>query len=113
MGLTNKKMIGVRDPLGIRPLVLGELDGSYILASETCALDIIGANFIREIENGELVVITKRGLKVIIRFRKRKFGTVFSNTSTSLDPTVSLGGHSVMNAEKALTGTRRVMLRLI
>ncbi len=58
VALTNKKLIGARDPLGIRPLILGELDGHYILASETCALDIIGAKFIREIENGEIIVIT-------------------------------------------------------
>ena len=62
--LTNKKLIGVRDPLGIRPLVIGELDGSYILASETCALDIIGANFVREVENGEIVVITDDGIEM-------------------------------------------------
>ncbi len=58
--LTNKKLIGARDPLGIRPLVLGELDGHYILASETCALDIIGARFVRDVENGEIVVISER-----------------------------------------------------
>ena len=58
VALTNKKLIGARDPLGIRPLVLGELDGKYILASETCALDIIGARFVRDIENGEIVVIS-------------------------------------------------------
>ena len=57
VALTNKKLIGARDPLGIRPLVLGELDGCPILASETCALDIIGAKFVRDIENGEVVVI--------------------------------------------------------
>ena len=62
--LTNKKLIGGRDPLGIRPLVIGELDGSYILASETCALDIIGANFVREVENGEIVVITDDGIEM-------------------------------------------------
>ncbi|MEY3962720.1 MAG: amidophosphoribosyltransferase, partial [Pseudomonadota bacterium] len=56
--LTNKKLIGVRDPYGIRPLVLGKLKKSYVLASETCALDIIGATFVREIENGEIVIIT-------------------------------------------------------
>lgn len=61
--LTNKKLIGARDPLGIRPLVLGELNGHYILASETCAFDIIGARFIREIENGEIVVITEKGIE--------------------------------------------------
>ena len=53
MALTNKKLIGARDPLGIRPLVIGELHGRYILASETCALDIIGARFVRDVENGE------------------------------------------------------------
>jgi len=61
VGMTNKKLIGARDPLGIRPLVLGELDGHYILASETCALDIIGARFVRDIENGEVVIISEGG----------------------------------------------------
>jgi len=63
VGLTNKKMVGARDPLGIRPLVIGELDGRFILASETCALDIIGAQFVREVENGEVVVISEDGLE--------------------------------------------------
>jgi amidophosphoribosyltransferase len=57
VGLTNKKLVGARDPLGIRPLVLGWLDKSPILTSETCALDIIGAKYDREIEPGEVVVI--------------------------------------------------------
>jgi len=68
VGLTNKKMIGVRDPLGIRPLVLGELDGAYILASETCALDIIGARFVRDIENGEVVIISETGIESLKPF---------------------------------------------
>ncbi len=63
--MTNKKLIGARDPLGIRPLVLGELDGRYILASETCALDIIGARFVRDVENGEMVVISEEGIESI------------------------------------------------
>ena len=63
VALTNKKLIGARDPLGIRPLVLGELDGRYILTSETCALDIIGARFVRDIENGEVVVISDDGIE--------------------------------------------------
>ncbi len=63
VAVTNKKLIGVRDPLGIRPLVLGELDGHYIFASETCALDIIGARFIRDVENGEVVVISESGIE--------------------------------------------------
>lgn len=61
--LTNKKLIGARDPLGIRPLMLGKLGDSYVLASETCAFDIIGAEFIREVENGEIVVIDKDGIE--------------------------------------------------
>ena len=71
VGLTNKKLVGARDPLGIRPLVLGELDGRYILASETCALDIIGARFIRDIENGEIVVISEDGIESIKPFPKQ------------------------------------------
>jgi amidophosphoribosyltransferase len=68
VGLTNKKLIGARDPLGIRPLVLGELQGHYILASETCALDIIGARFVRDIENGEIVIITDDGIESVKPF---------------------------------------------
>tara|TARA_A100001015_G_scaffold321684_1_gene454080 strand:- start:4620 stop:6047 length:1428 start_codon:yes stop_codon:yes gene_type:complete len=63
--MTNKKLIGVKDPFGIRPLVLGEKNGGYVLASETCAFDIIGAKYIRDIENGEMVVITENGVKSI------------------------------------------------
>ena len=62
VGLTNKKLVGARDPLGIRPLVMGTLDGAYILASETCALDIIGAKYVRDIENGEVVIIDDKGI---------------------------------------------------
>ena len=68
--LTNKKLIGARDPFGIRPLVLGNLDGSYILCSETCALDIIGADFVREIDPGEVVIITENGIESINPFSK-------------------------------------------
>jgi amidophosphoribosyltransferase len=63
VGLSGKKMVGARDPLGIRPLVLGDLDGAYILASETCALDIIGARYVRDIKPGEVIIITEDGLQ--------------------------------------------------
>jgi amidophosphoribosyltransferase len=63
VGLTNKKLVGARDPLGIRPLVLGELDGAPILTSETCALDIIGAKFVRDVENGEIIVVGETGVE--------------------------------------------------
>lgn len=66
--LSNKKLIGARDPLGIRPLVIGELDGKYILASETCALDIIGARFVRDVANGEIVVISEDGIESLRPF---------------------------------------------
>jgi len=72
VALTNKKLIGVRDPLGIRPLVLGELDGKYVLASETCALDMIGARFVRDIEHGEMVVIDHQGIQSLRPFPTRK-----------------------------------------
>ena len=63
VGLTNKKLVGARDPLGIRPLVIGNLNGCPILASETCALDIIGAKFVRDVENGEVVVFDESGIQ--------------------------------------------------
>ena len=70
--MTNKKLVGVRDPIGIRPLVIGKLKNSYIITSETCTLDIVGANFIREVENGEIVIIENNELKSIKPFPKQK-----------------------------------------
>ncbi len=70
--MTNKKLIGVRDPFGIRPLVIGKLKNSYIIASETCALDIVGANFVREVKNGEIVLIENNEIKSISPFPKQK-----------------------------------------
>ena len=61
--LSNNKLFGVRDPLGVRPLCLGSLNGGWVIASESCALDHIGANFIREIEPGEIVVISENGVE--------------------------------------------------
>ena len=70
--MTNKKLVGVRDPYGIRPLVIGKLNNSFIFASETCALDIVGATFIREVENGEIIVIENNKLESIKPFPKQK-----------------------------------------
>ncbi len=70
--MTNKKLVGVRDPIGIRPLVIGKLKNSYIFASETCALDIVGATFVREVENGEIVVIENNELSSVKPFPKQK-----------------------------------------
>ncbi|WP_075504241.1 amidophosphoribosyltransferase [Candidatus Pelagibacter communis] len=70
--LTQNSLIGVRDPYGIRPLVIGKLGNSYVLASETCAFDIIGAKFVREVENGEIVLIENKELKSIKPFPAKK-----------------------------------------
>ena len=78
--MTNKKFVGVRDPLGLDPLVIGKLlKNSFIFASETCALDIVGAKFIREVENGEIVTIENNELKSIKPFPKQKLDHVFLN----------------------------------
>ena len=70
--MTNKKLVGVRDPFGIRPLVIGKLKNSYIFTSETCALDIVGATFVREVKNGEIVIVEDNKLKSIMPFPKHK-----------------------------------------
>ena len=70
--LTQKSLIGVRDPYGIRPLIIGKLKNSYVLTSETCALDIIGAKFVREVENGEIVLIENDKLTSIKPFPPKK-----------------------------------------
>ena len=70
--MTNKKLVGVRDPFGIRPLVIGKLNNSYIFASETCALDIVGATFVREVENGEIVIIENNKLSSVKPFPIQK-----------------------------------------
>ena len=70
--LTQNSLIGVRDPYGIRPLVIGKLGNTYVLASETCAFDIIGAKFVREVENGEIVLIENNELKSIKPFPAKK-----------------------------------------
>ena len=98
--MTNKKLIGARDPLGIRPLVLGKLDGHYILASETCALDIIGADFIREVENGEIVVITEEGLESIKPFPPRQARPCVFEYIYFARPDSIVGGLSVYECRK-------------
>ena len=69
--LTQSTLIGVRDPHGIRPLIIGKIKDSYVLASETCALDIIGAKYVRDVENGEIVLIENNELKSFKPFPAR------------------------------------------
>jgi len=70
--MTKNTLIGLRDPFGIRPLVIGKLKNSYVFASETCALDIIGAKFVREVENGEIVYVEDDELKSLKPFSPQK-----------------------------------------
>ena len=103
VAMTRTKLIGVRDPLGVRPLVLGKLGEGWALASETCALDIIGAEFEREIAPGEMVVITdKEGLKSYRPFEARRprfciFEHVYFSRPDSI-----LGGQSVYETRRQI-----------
>lgn len=67
---TKDKLIGIRDPRGFRPLCLGELNGTYLLASETCALDLIEANYVRDLEPGEVLIIDDNGFRSLFPFPK-------------------------------------------
>jgi amidophosphoribosyltransferase len=102
VALTNKKLIGARDPLGIRPLVLGELGGSPILCSETCALDIIGAKYVRDIENGEVVVIDSEGVKSFLPLPRLPARPCIFEYIYFARPDSIVGGRSVYDARKAM-----------
>jgi amidophosphoribosyltransferase len=95
VAMTRTKLIGVRDPLGVRPLVLGKLGDGWVLSSETCALDIIGAEFIRDVEPGEMVVATEKGVQSHFPFRpaKSRF-CIFEHVYFSRPDSI-LGGRSV------------------
>jgi amidophosphoribosyltransferase len=100
--MTNKELIGARDPLGIRPLVLGELDGRPCLASETSALDMIGAEFVRDVEHGEVVVISDEGVQSmrpfpVMRPRPCLFEYVYFSRPDSI-----VNGRSVYEVRKRM-----------
>ena len=100
--LTNKKLIGVKDPYGIRPLVLGEKNGFHVLASETCALDMIGAKYIRDIENGEIVVITDEGVESVKPFKSVKARPCIFERIYFASPESIVGGKTVYTYRKEL-----------
>ena len=102
VAMTNKKLIGVRDPLGIRPLVLGELDGKHVLASETCALDMIGAQFVRDIEHGEMVVISDTGIESIRPFPAARARPCVFEYVYFARPDSVVNGRSVYNVRKRM-----------
>jgi len=102
VAMTRTKLIGVRDPLGVRPLVLGKIGDGWALSSETCALDIIGAEFVREIEPGEMVVINGNGVQSHFPFRPQpsKF-CIFEHVYFSRPDSI-LGGRSVYETREAI-----------
>ena len=102
VALTRKKLIGARDPHGIRPLVLGDLDGSPVLASETCALDMIGAEFVRDVENGEVVVCTDEGIQSYHPFPEKPARLDIFEYIYFSRPDSFIGGRSVYEVRKNL-----------
>src|SRR5690606_5104924 len=102
VALTSKKMIGCRDPLGIRPLVLGDLDGAWILASETCALDIIGARFVRDLKPGEMVVVTAKGVESHFPFEPQKPRFCIFEYVYFARPDSTIEGQNVYGVRKAI-----------
>lgn len=102
VALHDAGLIGVRDPFGVRPLVLGKLGDAWIMASETCALDILGADFVRDVEPGELVIINERGVFSRHPFPKspRRF-CVFEYVYFARPDSV-VEGHSVYDARKRI-----------
>ncbi|MEM1371747.1 MAG: amidophosphoribosyltransferase, partial [Pseudomonadota bacterium] len=98
--LTNDMLIGARDPVGIRPLILGKLDQGYVLASETCALDVVGAEFVREIDNGEVVVITRDGVSSHRPFPKRPARPCIFEYIYFARPDSIIGGKSVYQVRR-------------
>ena len=102
VAMTRTKLMGVRDPLGVRPLVLGKIGDGYALSSETCALDIIGAEFVREIKPGEMVVITAQGIESYMPFEQRKSRfCIFEHVYFSRPDSI-LGGRSVYETRRQI-----------
>src|SRR6185437_15169599 len=102
VGMTNKKLVGARDPLGIRPLVIGKLDGCPILASETCALDIIGATYVRDVENGEVVVFDEDGMQSHKPFPPQQARPCIFEYVYFSRPDSIVGGRPVYEVRKAM-----------
>lgn len=100
VAVTDDMLIGLRDPFGIRPLVLGKMGGAYILASETCALDIIGADFVRDIEPGEMVIIDKKGLRSLHPFPNSEKRFCIFEYVYFARPDSFMEGHSVYEMRK-------------
>ncbi len=102
VALTNSQLIGVRDGMGFRPLVLGRLDQTYLLASETCALDLVGAELIRDIQPGEMVVIDESGLSSYFPFEDQPRKMCVFEYIYFARPDSTLDGIDVYSTRKAI-----------
>jgi len=102
VALSSDAMIGVRDPMGVRPLVLGKLDGAPIVTSETCALDIIGAEFIRDVEPGEIVVCNRDGVESLKPFPSAPHRPCIFEYIYFSRPDSVADGRSIYSARKAI-----------
>jgi len=102
VAMTRTKLIGVRDALGVRPLVLGRLGEAWVLSSETCGLDIIGAELVREIEPGEMVVIDANGVESFRPFEKRKSRFCIFEHDYFSRPDSIIGGRSVYETRRQI-----------
>ena len=100
--IADDMLIGVRDPFGIRPLVLGKQGDAYVLASETCALDIVGAEIVRDLEQGEMIVITKDGVTSLKPFQQQKSRFCVFEYIYFARPDSIFGGRGVYHARKAI-----------
>ena len=102
VALSRDMLIGMRDPFGVRPLVLGRLDGAWLIASESVAFDIIGAELIREVEPGEMVVVTEAGLKSFRPFAQQKQRFCIFEYVYFSRPDSDVEGSSVYNVRKRI-----------
>jgi amidophosphoribosyltransferase len=100
--LTDKEMIAARDPYGFRPLALGKLKDSYVISSESCAFDLIEANFIREIEPGEILHISREGLKTYRPFQKKRRTNCIFEYIYFARPDSFMFGRTIYTIRKAL-----------
>ena len=98
----NDTLIGVRDPYGVRPLVLGRFEEAWILASETCALDIIGAEYVRDIEPGEMVLIDEDGLQSMRPFPNRPHKLCIFEYIYFARPDSNIDGRNVYESRKRI-----------
>jgi amidophosphoribosyltransferase len=100
--LTQDQLIGVRDPFGFRPLCLGRLNGSYVLASETCALDLVEAQYVRDIEPGEIVLINAQGLRSLKPFSQERQAFCIFEFIYFARPDSQIFGQNVYQVRKRL-----------